>query len=545
MRTNNFYELLAVLFILASGCSDSGKGGPSAPDGSTASGGASAGGSGASGGSRSSGGSGASGGSNTSGGTNASGGSRASGGSNATGGSKDEPDATSPGGKHEDSGTARTDAGSDAGESHGDEPDTLIDSAGLPQAADIPGASIDQKPVIVDGSYVYTGIRDRLYPYQARTDSKGNFILTMSQSGVDIDAIMKLDASFKPVWTLASDCTGLPNCNVQFPGGVRQLAVGTDDSVFVAPMQNPDTVVTKINSTGTVAWTKTYQHGTANCLAAGPDGSLYSWGGGSGQAVGNPAAAANGPVLVRFQSDGTQAFIKQEPPIPNFAVEPPFLVDRGGVAYTWSSSTSPRQTVGRSVSASGVLVDSAPVNQTGISTLFSQRAIGFGPDEKSVYAWVPSGYNFKLVRMALDGTVLWYRKGGLPSATIDPVEGVVWQGAFQATGADPMRMTASKDSIYISGFYQNSYMNGSSPRPTTTPGFVARLDLTGKQIWFQEFQFKQDTKNVDPQQTASMVTVVGADDNPVTFFVTSTNTAFGALSIVKLKKADGTLTPWH
>jgi hypothetical protein len=63
------------------------------------------------------------------------------------------------------------------------------------------------------------------------------------------------------------------------------------------------------------------------------------------------------------------------------------------------------------------------------------------------------------------------------------LEGVVWTGHFVMGSA----VAISADAIYINGGYENSYQNGSVPKPTTNPGFVARYDLQGNQIWFKEY----------------------------------------------------------
>jgi hypothetical protein len=69
---------------------------------------------------------------------------------------------------------------------------------------------------------------------------------------------------------------------------------------------------------------------------------------------------------------------------------------------------------------------------------------------------------------------------------------------------------------------------------------VARFDLDGNQVWFQEFQFADGTATPrDPLPSARLL--VGSDDNPLAFFTATNNSP----SMLKLKKSDGTPMRWN
>jgi len=68
-------------------------------------------------------------------------------------------------------------------------------------------------------------------------------------------------------------------------------------------------------------------------------------------------------------------------------------------------------------------------------------------------------------------------------------------------------------------------------------------------VWFQELQFDGGTKPVtDPNLGGRLL--VGSDGNPLAFFTVFRSELDNAKSgyptyLVKLKKSDGALTPWH
>jgi hypothetical protein len=43
------------------------------------------------------------------------------------------------------------------------------------------------------------------------------------------------------------------------------------------------------------------------------------------------------------------------------------------------------------------------------------------------------------------------------------------------------------DAVYVAGKYNNTYANGSSTPPSIATDFVAKLDTSGKQLWFRQF----------------------------------------------------------
>jgi hypothetical protein len=92
---------------------------------------------------------------------------------------------------------------------------------------------------------------------------------------------------------------------------------------------------------------------------------------------------------------------------------------------------------------------------------------------------------------------VWTRKFATQTATLDAAEGETWTGKFDA----PTVLRVTSDAIYIAGVYTNSYQNGSSPPPGTRPDYVARLDLTGQQLWFRQF-LTQPSRGETPSSLA-------------------------------------------
>jgi hypothetical protein len=424
----------------------------------------------------------------------------------------------------------------------------------------IPGPTTDQKPIVVPFGQDTIPQAEGYGISSAAVDSKHNLVLAVGDTGGSYFGILKLDPTFKnTTWAIfGGRCpAALTGCKVSpalLQGFNRGLAVATDDFVYAGNglgSTDMGAVASRFDpATGDLVWTKGVPAvpgvKTINTgyIAAGPNGSVYAFGRFRGQAPGNPPDNTNGMIVARYEADGTRTFVTQTPlSDERDLLMPGFLVDDAGNAfYAVSDSTmAPNYAfVLRRVSPTGKLANSTIITRL----YYGVHVMRFAKDQKSIYLVkstknAAQQSNFLLFNIGLDGSLNWYRELRVHTETLDPVEGVTWTGMGGVSD-----LVATGDSVYLVGRFQNHYMNGSRPRPDTTPGFVTRLDLSGNQIWFQEIQFDSDTSPVNPTSFGPLF--VGADDNPFVFSNADHPGAAASrpLYLVKLKKEDGTRLSW-
>ena len=454
-------------------------------------------------------------------------------------------------------GTGATGGSSVAGGSGVGSP--VPDVNGVPQLPDFAGPTPDQKPLLVTSSYALPAAPNNVV-VQVAFDSKWELVLALTNAqiggAVDFGTIAKLDPAFTTAqWIISNSCgaQSAAGCKVStsLDGFNRGLAIGPDDSIyFGGENAAAGTYVSKLDSTGASVWTKGWTNagGTGNdtdYVAAAPDGSVFGWGNGYGQAPGNPPANAGGDVLALYQPDGTRTFLTQVPPFHNNSTSiGNLLVDATGNAYVgfldYGDLNTKQSLAILKVSPAGKVLATKEV-----AALNSFEHARLANDQKSIYLLqfktVAGHGDAQIFALGLDGSVAWYRNLHIHTEVIDPVEGVTWTGLV----SEVSDLQVTKDSIYISGLYQDTYMNGSTPRPSVIHGFVTRLGLDGTQQWFQDFQFDGGTKSPVESYDQSRL-AVGADGSPLAFFTAqNTATGTGQLYMLKLNKSDGTLTPWH
>jgi hypothetical protein len=129
-------------------------------------------------------------------------------------------------------------------------------------------------------------------------------------------------------------------------------------------------------------------------------------------------------------------------------------------------------------------------------------AIAVSPDGASVYDWTNNPVVSIEKRDATTGAVLWRRGFATQTATLNAVEQQTWTGQFE--GDTPV-MVAANDALYLSASYGDTYKNGSSPIPSVTPNYVARLDSTGQQVWFRQFEAYASATAIQPLRVSALV----------------------------------------
>ena len=439
--------------------------------------------------------------------------------------------------------------------------------------APLPGPDeIDQQPVLVSPDYVLT------------TDAPPTIAGALADGGMLLfgpsKALARYGADRSQVWKVTSAIPSSVNVTSAklMPDGTTFLG-GSTGSALPGETQNAggDAVVMQLDGDGNLSWA--HQWGSSGgdsttMLAVGADGAVLSAASCSGQAPGNPADNTGGMVAARYESDGSRTFLKQYPGAKlgqnNATSLTPIsmLVRDDGQALLGESTGYAAYF--RSLDAMGALLGDAPVGSDDIQLGFIGSGVALAPervlfsaDHQSIYdlggplvgAAPPMGppvpgapllVTYAFANLDLDGNVNWYRGFGGQTAIIDDVEGVQWTGDFTGLSA----VGVADDAIYLAGTYQNSYVHGSTARPTTTTLFVARCQPNGEQVWFQELMLDESLLAQDPGVPGAVAGVTfDADGNPVVVFggnapIKTSGTAYQGRLVtfaVPLKKSDGSL----
>ena len=108
--------------------------------------------------------------------------------------------------------------------------------------------------------------------------------------------------------------------------------------------------------------------------------------------------------------------------------------------------------------------------------------LGNGPNNEAII-------NFAEILGLVDtaGALIWASTAvttaqtlGKRTVVLNAAEGSMWQGNFYS----PSRMVATRDAVYMSGIYMNTYINGSNPKPNNTVTYLVKIDAaTGNQVW--------------------------------------------------------------
>jgi hypothetical protein len=459
--------------------------------------------------------------------------------------------ASGTGGVGGSAGNAGVDAGPDAAGGQGGVGDGSVggDAAAAMLRDPLPGPTMpDQPATLIEMKYLAETNDGSGYFLQTAGDSSGNVYLlgtgrTHGQPGTDTPFISKYGPDLARQWVYVPP-TGVTPFTMTV-GAAGELAFGGATNVALPgetkmPGNSSDAFAGKLDSAGKIQWA--HQWGTiaedrSTVLSFGPSGSVLAAGKADGQLPGSPAATASGPFAVRFEADGTRTWLKQYPSLATAAL----LVDASGALYIGGSGGSG---IGglmlRRLSPTGDLLSDtkiAVINSFGGQNMIGPgslagfgRGVFFASDQSAFFTFDGS----ILARMALAGPVDWYRKTGPEQmATIDSVEGVIWNGQF-VVGNGSLAVTS--DSLFVAGLYRNDYRNGSMPRPQRMTGYVARCDLDGKQLWFRQFQIPW----MFDEKVAFQGTVLGlSGDSAGNVIVVSA--PLGRAYVIKLAKADGTL----
>ena len=322
------------------------------------------------------------------------------------------------------------------------------------------------------------------------TDPAGNIILGYLADAVTT-TVTKLAPDLSMLWTLtlANFRMGSSPLAVDASGNVY---VGGEDQTQFAPTP---AAIAQILANGTRGWFRTIGSSTGtntvDSLAVGPQGQIVALGYSNGQLPQQPATVAGGGFMLAYASDGTLVKATQLKTIS--IVAQGLQVDTGGNSLFLNNLT---------------IMKLDPSFATLWATVYDGSAASIMPTNVAALADGSGLYDYEtsvglVKRDPAAGAGVWSRAFATQTATLDSVEGETWKGQFTGT---PIMLVTS-DSIYLAGSYQNTYMNGSSPPPATSPGYVARLDLTGMQIWFRQFQRMPNPNaptNIVPLQPTSL-----------------------------------------
>ena len=389
---------------------------------------------------------------------------------------------------------------------------------------DLAGPDRDQPILSIDASYVVD------------TDMTGFLVVNGAPGDVFVMDKRTLAASHVAKYT-----SGALKWNYELYSGVTAIQAADDGGVFYSGSTTTalpgeteagtrDALVGKLDADGNEAWT--HQWGSPGTqydswLAAGPGGSVLATGTCNDLAPGNAAEMAGGFTVVRYEGDGTRAFLGQYRKAGQLIGTPNgILVDPTGNSYIAQEASRIVK-----ISPEGVLGTVSDV-ELGVPTfgrppgyITDYQLVAWAPDHKAFYEWTARGVSTPgtlrgLFKIRLDGKVEWYRLSTERSATTDS-SGTVWKGHFEM----PRAITVTDDSIYLAGLYTNSYqLPGGVPNDSSVDA-VGRYDLDGNPIWIQDIE----------ESSAGILGIsVGVDGNPVVVV-----NGPGGVAMIKLGKADG------
>ncbi len=403
------------------------------------------------------------------------------------------------------------------------------------QRADIPGPTTpEQKPLVVGASYVFDG----LSAYEVGITAAGEILLFgLSTTGVTF--VAKYAEDLSPMWkqspivpTADSVIDSAQVGAVTFTAQGETLVTGYTPLPFAGETQHAvdDPFLVKLDADGNAAWAHqwgcppTIGRGTA--VAAAPDGSIYTAGTCEGGTLeGSVADDVGGPFVGRFSSDGTPVFLEQYPQPTggnNAAKSSGLLVDPAGLAHVAYNAGSAFL---RTIDATGALLDERRVTD---GTLYLSEIgddpsaapplpskLAYAPDGSSIYSLAAFEQGQGTILGALqnfgpDGALHWYRGGAMPQDSPDSPPYMDWHGNFYWLSS----LTVTSDSLYVTGIYANTY-EPPPPMIPANPAFVARLDLQGQQIWFQELVLDENPMTPAPESPGIAGLVVRRDQNPL------------------------------
>jgi hypothetical protein len=348
-------------------------------------------------------------------------------------------------------------------------------------------------------------------------DGIGN-VITVANGSPGQVILRKLDSQLTQLWTTTIMSFSLD----ALAGYPNPLAVDTSGNIFIGGATRGTTslaAVVKYLPGGTASWTETIgsattaQNGVDN-VAIGPNETIFAIGGSAGQLPQQPATASGTGFELQYSNDGTLIQALQSATFNNFdcaALQVDSLGNSVFLSATFAKKVNPSFGLSWSVGPARPQIINVAVL----------------PDGSAAYTVeLDDGNDYALVkRDSSTGAAIWSRSFGTQMANLNAVEGEVWNGRFSTVGAQ-MWMLASADAIYLAGTYNNAYVNGSSPPPGSTPAFVARLDLTGQQLWFRQYRissqadftptaFVQNAAKLALVGNARAVMVLNASDGSV------------------------------
>jgi hypothetical protein len=327
--------------------------------------------------------------------------------------------------------------------------------------------------------------------------------------------VAKLDSNLTPVWTTNAQYPNPNTLSGAYGWTTQQLAGNAAGEAFVGgswqssgqyptlpnetSLGGVDAALGAYDASGALGWLhelgSSGDEGFAR-VCAGADGSVYLFTSVGGQLPGKPAEVRNGPAVVKYDADGNQVYATQYknywgPTGLQVSDDTAFDmgVDDAGNVYTsdidgitklapsgeklWYSRSSSFTSPGAPVIPNIMSIGVSPSGR-GLFA-FGSESVGADVQQVPLQRWDPGA-----------GRPLWFREPGVRNLTIDPVEGVIWQGHFLETTG----LLVSNDSVYLMGRYLNEYQNGATAHPSVTAAFVGRYDFKGEQIWFKQFTVK-------------------------------------------------------
>jgi hypothetical protein len=343
--------------------------------------------------------------------------------------------------------------------------------------------------------------------------------------------LFKYDAAFTLKWTVG------PNSSPKF--SVRRAAIAASGDVFTAGNVGPDVVVARFNPQGVEQWRKAWT-GTAfpSAIIIATDGGLYVTGNDGGPVPGDPASSTGGRWIGRYEADGTLTWLKQYASSYGSGSLQSLAADGDDTLYAMGTTTglTHEPWLLETFGSSG-----ASVSATQYIKYMNHPFNGFGgialaSDQKSLYGSTADGDRpCFLMNLHLDGQPIWYRTTeSTRTVLVNPGQGLTWQGKVSGRIE---QFAVGADSLYIAGDYMNTYSNGNNLPTASRSTFVARYDLKGEKVWFQEFvyQIANTDQTAEPFQNGGLA--LDSEGN----VIVAANSLDRGFYLFKLKAADGTL----
>lgn len=301
-------------------------------------------------------------------------------------------------------------------------------------------------------------------------------------------------------------------------------------NLYYLANDNADLLIGAIDANGTARWQQRF--GTSNneqplAITASQAG-VYVMGNASSQLPKQPVEAQGRNFIAKFDLNGNPGWSWQHQTIGDHAWDDctdysgpgSLIADQDGNVYMINGSAVTKFNAAGDVIWKTLLTYAG---RTDNQPCFYSPSVALGRDGANLFVLSVTpldvsvelrarGTSFILFRLGTDGVQHWSRLYDAMSgtATIDAVEGVIWNGNLSVSGLFPSgyHLAATNSLVCTAVNQQNAYQNGSLQRRNHRDALVLCLNYEGDVKWINQFRIG---KNSDPEALQPSIQMLAID----------------------------------